>query len=95
MKYKSKYLSLKKQIESGHPIDPDELKKLNKYMINPLNEDDVLDKIENIRLHPSRYIQLFQKLPSMIAKNKDAKPRLFYDIDQNNLDDTSNADTTQ
>ena len=45
IKYKSRYLSLKKQIESGHPIDPDELKKLNKYMINPLGEDDVLDKI--------------------------------------------------
>ncbi|MGA8484212.1 MAG: hypothetical protein WB706_07405, partial [Nitrososphaeraceae archaeon] len=40
IKYKSRYLSLKKQIESGHPIDPDELKKLNKYMINPLGEDD-------------------------------------------------------
>ena len=46
IKYKSRYLSLKKQIESGHPIDPDELKKLNKYMINPLGEDDVLDKIQ-------------------------------------------------
>ena len=54
---------LKKQIESGHPIDPDELKKLNKYMINPLGEDDVLDKIEDIRLHPSRYVQSFQNLP--------------------------------
>ena len=63
IKYKSRYLSLKKQIESGHPIDPDELKKLNKYMINPLGEEDVLDKIEEIRLHPSWYSQLFQKIP--------------------------------
>ena len=54
IKYKSRYLSQKKQIESGHPIDPDELKKLNKYMINPLGEEDVLDKIEDIKLHPSR-----------------------------------------
>ena len=82
IKYKSKYLSLKKQIESVHPIVPDELKNLNKYMINPLGEDDVLDKIEDIRLRPSRYIQLFQELPSMFAKNKDAKPHLFYDTDQ-------------
>ena len=59
IKYKSKYLSLKKQIESGNPIAPDELKKLNKYMINPLGEDDVLDKIEDIRLHPSKYNHYF------------------------------------
>ena len=85
IKYKSRYLSLKKQIESGHPIDPNGLKKLNKYMFNPLGEDDVLDKIEDIRLRPSRYIQLFQKLPSMIAKNNDAKPHIFYDTDQDNL----------
>jgi hypothetical protein len=62
-----------------HPIVPDELKNLNKYMINPLGEDDVLDKIEDIRLSPSRYIQLFQEVPSMIAKNKDVKPHLLYD----------------
>ena len=92
-KYKSRYLSLKKQIVSGHPIDPDELKKLNKYMINPLGENDILDKIEDIRLHPSRYTQLFQGLPSMIPMNKDAKPRLVYDLDQNNLHDNSDADT--
>ena len=60
IKYKSKYLSLKKQIESGHPIDPDELKKLNRYMINLLGEEDVLDKIEDIRLHPSRYFSYFK-----------------------------------
>ena len=30
-------------------------------MIKPLGEDDVLDKIEDIRLHPSRYFQLFQE----------------------------------
>ena len=53
IKYKSKYLSLKKQIESGHPIAPDELKQLNKYTIKPLGEDDVLDKIEDIRLRPT------------------------------------------
>ena len=93
IKYKSRYLSLKKQIESGHPVDPNELKKLNKYMINPLGEDDVLDKIEHIRLHPSRYIQLFQGLPSMIAKNKDAKPYLSYVADQDNLQDNPYADT--
>ena len=78
IKYKSRYLSQKKQIESGHPIDPDELKKLNKYMINPLGEEDVLDKIEEIRLHPSRYSQLFQELPSEVTKYKDPKPHLVY-----------------
>ena len=61
IKYKSKYLSLKKQIESGHPIAPDELKKLNKYMIKPLGEDDVLDKIEDIRLHPSRVLSVISR----------------------------------
>ena len=94
IKYQSRYLSLKKLIESGHPIDPDELKKLNKYMINPLGEDDVLNKIEDIRLHPSRYVQLFQTLPSMIAKSKDPKPRLVNVTDQDNLQDKPNANTT-
>ena len=70
IKYKSRYLSQKKQIESGHPIDPDELKKLNKTMISPLGEEDVLDKIEEIRLHPSRYSQLFQELPSSYRRKR-------------------------
>jgi hypothetical protein len=61
-------------------------------MIEPLGEDDVLDKIEDIRLRPSRYIQLFQELPSIIAKNKDAKPHLSYDTDQE-LHDNPNAIT--
>ena len=99
IKYQSRYLSLKKRIQSGHPIDPDELKKLNKYMINPLGEDDVLNKIEDIRLHPSRYSQLFQELPSMISKSKDAKPRLVNVTDQDNLqknnDGKNNGDTPQ
>ena len=30
-------------------------------MINLLGEEEVLDKIEDIRLRPSRYIQLFQE----------------------------------
>ena len=62
-------------------------------MFNPLGEDDVLDKIEDIRLRPSRYIQLFQKLPSMIAKNNDAKPHILYDTDQDNLQGKPNANT--
>ena len=61
-------------------------------MIDPLGEDDVLDKIEDIRLHPSRYFHLFQDLPSRIAKNMDAKPHLLYDTDQE-LHDNPNAFT--
>ncbi len=89
IKYKSRYLTLKKQIDSGHPIDPDELKKLNKYMIHPLAEDDVLDKIEDIMLRPSQYSQLFQKLPSRIAKTQDPKPHLLYDTDQELHEDSN------
>ena len=84
IRYKAKYEALKKQIESGHPINPGELEKLNKYMINPLGEHQVLDKIEDIRLRPSKYQQLFQKIPSRFPKKQTTHENLFDNIDQEN-----------
>ncbi len=53
-------------------------------MINPLGEHQVLDKIEDIRLRPSKYHQLFQEMPSMFAKKRSATENLFDNIDLEN-----------
>ncbi len=53
-------------------------------MINPLGEDDVLDKIEDIRLRPSQYHQLFQEILSMYTRKERSKENRFDNIDQEN-----------
>jgi hypothetical protein len=49
-----------------------------------LGEQEVLDKIEDISLHPSKYHQLFPEIPSMQAKVRRAKESPFNNIDQEN-----------
>ena len=53
-------------------------------MINPLGEHQVLDKIEDIRLRPSKYQQLFQEIPSRFPKKQTTHENLFDNIDQEN-----------
>jgi hypothetical protein len=83
LKYPESRISVARQINSGHPIDPDELKELNKYMFNPLGEQEVLDKIEDINLHHSKYHQLFQKYPlHKLGRGEQRKVRSIISIEK-------------
>ncbi len=42
-------------------IDPYELSRLNESLIVPVSESDVIDKLDDIRRHPSMYSHLFDK----------------------------------
>ncbi len=55
----------------GRAVDPQRLEKLNELLIFRVTEQDVLDKLEEIRRYPSRYSHLFEKRFSEDPKNKD------------------------
>ena len=59
-------------------IDPDELSRLNESLIISVSEQEVLDKLEDIRRHPSIYSNLFDKYiptgPSSIAGASQSTP---------------------
>ena len=47
--------------QQGKSIDPDELSRLNESLIVPVSEQEVVDKLDDIRRHPSMYPNLFDK----------------------------------
>ena len=63
---------LKKDIhlsQQSKSIDPDELSKLNESFIVSVSEQEVVDKLDDIRRHPSMYPYLFDKpIPTGPAK---------------------------
>ena len=83
-------ISLSKQNKS---IDPIELDKLNESLIIPVSEQEALDKLDDIRRHPSMYSYLFDKPiptgPSSIAGASQSTPPL------NTLEDSSDLDQEQ
>ena len=83
-------ISLTKQNKS---IDPIELDKLNESLIVPVSEQEVLDKLDDIRRHPSMYLYLFDKPiptgPSSIAGASQPTPPV------NTLEDSSDLDQEQ
>ena len=55
---------LKKDIhlsQQSKSIDPDELSRLNESLIVPVSEQEVVDKLDDIRRYPSMYPNLFDK----------------------------------
>lgn len=46
----------------GKSIDPSELEKLNKRLIHSVSEEDILNRLDDIRRHPSNYRDLFENL---------------------------------
>ena len=80
-------ISLAKQNKS---IDPIELDKLNESLIIPVSEQEALDKLDDIRRHPSMYSYLFDKPiptgPSSIAGASQSTPPI------NTLEDSSDLD---
>jgi hypothetical protein len=82
IRYKQKYEDLKRQMDSGKPIDPEKMKKLNEYMPEPVTEQQVLDKLEDIKNNPANYYELFQTPPAPYAAKKgDAMhPELFTEM---------------
>ncbi len=62
LKYKPKYLQLLKDTDNaqnGKPIDSTKLKKLNKLLTRTVTEEDILDKINDIKQNPEEYWHLF------------------------------------
>lgn len=55
----------------GKAVDPQQVEKLNEHLILPVTEQDILDKLEDIRRYPSRYSNLFEKLFTGDPKNKE------------------------
>jgi hypothetical protein len=53
------------------------LRKLNRYVINPLREQDVFDKIEDISLLHSKYHHYFKKYPRQLLRR--GEPRKIPD----------------
>ena len=47
--------------QQGKSIDPYELSRLNESLIVPVSEQEVVDKLDDIRRHPSMYPNLFDK----------------------------------
>jgi hypothetical protein len=80
-------ISLSQQNKS---IDPIELEKLNESLIFPVSEQEALDKLDDIRRHPSMYSYLFDKPiptgPSSIAGASQSSPP------GNTLEDSSDLD---
>jgi hypothetical protein len=77
-KYKQKYEDLKRQLKlyhKGESIDPAEVKKVNDINIVPITEQDILEKIDEIRIHPSLYSTLFMKplLPNVKPSDRQKK----------------------
>ncbi len=71
---KSEITALKKDLQNyrqGKSVDPDELKKLNKHLLYPLSENNILDKLDDIRRHPSDYVDLFENLARAIFNTDD------------------------
>jgi hypothetical protein len=83
-------ISLSQQNKS---IDPIELEQLNESLIVPVSEQEVLDKLDDIRRHPSMYLYLFDKPiptgPSSIAGASQPTPPV------NTLEDSSDLDQEQ
>ena len=59
----------------GESIDPAEVKKVNDINIVPITEQDILEKIDEIRIHPSLYSTLFMKplLPNVKPSDRQKK----------------------
>ena len=56
--------------QQNKSIDADELSRLNESLIISVSEQEVLDKLEDIRRHPSMYPYLFDKpIPTGPAEN--------------------------
>ena len=77
-KYKQQYEDLKSQLmhyQKGESIDPAEVKKVNDINIVPITEQDILEKIDEIRIHPSLYSTLFMKplLPNVKPSDRQKK----------------------
>jgi hypothetical protein len=75
-KYKQKYEDLKKDLHlarQGKALDPNEVKKLNDKLVIPISEEEIVDKLEEIRMHLSTYIRLFRKPLSDAKKLKDSQ----------------------
>ncbi len=83
-------ISLSQQNKS---IDPIKLEQLNESLIVPVSEQEVLDKLDDIRRHPSKYLYLFDKPiptgPSSIAGASQPTPPV------NTLEDSSDLDQEQ
>ncbi len=87
---------LKKDIhlsQQSKSIDPDELSRLNESLIVPVSEQEVVDKLDDIRRHPSMYPNLFDKPiptgPASIAGASQPTPP------ENTIKDSSNIDQKQ
>jgi hypothetical protein len=75
-KYKQKYEDLKKDLHlarQGKALDPNEVKKLNDKLVVAISEEEILDKLEEIRMHLSTYHSLFRKPLSDTKKLKDSQ----------------------
>lgn len=77
----SQIKELKKDIfmfQQCKSVDPDELSKLNESLIVPVSEQEVQDKLDDIRRHPSMYSYLFDKPiptgPNSIAGGSQPSP---------------------
>jgi hypothetical protein len=74
-RYKGKYDNLKRDLQlnkQGKNLDPNEVRKLNDRLIIPISEEEILDKIEDIRMHASKYRRLFRKSFREMRKRNDS-----------------------
>ena len=68
--YKARYQILKKEKDTGETIDPQKIKELNKLLLRPLTAQEVINRIEDIRMNPSLYYYLFETGPLVPPKEK-------------------------
>ena len=68
--YKRKYQILKKEKDSGESIDPQKIKDLNKLLLRPLTAQEVINRIEDIRMDPALYYYLFEIGPPAPPQEK-------------------------
>ena len=62
--YKQKYERLLKESQharEGRSIEEGQLHELNKNLVSPITEEQVLEKIDDIRHNPARYWHLFEE----------------------------------
>lgn len=76
---KKKYRDLRRRIyldRKGELIDPLEVKRLNNTLVTQFTPEQIAEKIDEVRLHPSSYPTLFIDLLSTPKKISDKENKL-------------------